>query len=372
MRITGFQTFHLKPRWLLLKLTTDVGIEGWGEPALEGMSHTVEKAVHEFCEQIIGEDPQRIEHLWQRLYRGNFYRGGPVLTSALSGIDQALWDILGKHLGVPVWQLLGGKVRDRIRLYGWIDAAKTGDYVEDAAENPAEMAFTAYKIVPMPEMRAIESPDAIERIIETVTRFRAKLGHKVDLGLDFHGRCSPAMARRLAKRLEAFDPMFLEEPVLPTNRVAYAELRRFTSIPIAGGERLYTRWDYEPYFQHGALDVAQPDLSHAGGISEVRRIAAMAEVHDVALAPHCPLGPVTLASCLQIAASTPNFLCQEHLSLGQGILKSPFEANDGYVTVPDGPGLGIEIDEAALPQLQPDKPWRTTQFRHRDGSVAEW
>ena len=372
MKIARYELFHVRPRWLLLRIETDGGLCGWGEPVLEGRAQTVATAVHEMMRELIGQDPRRIEQHWQTLYRGGFYRGGGVLTSALSGIEQALWDILGKYLNAPAHQLLGGRVRDRIRLYGWSRGEPTGDYVDGVLKSIERREFTAYKLVPLPAMRAIENPETVERIVETVTAVRRAAGPGIDLALDFHGRASPAMAKLLARRLEPVQPFFLEEPVLPGDTNALLEIARSTVIPIAAGERLFTRWQFQELIERQAVAVVQPDLSHCGGLAEARKIAAMAESRNIAVAPHCPLGPVALAACLQLAACTPNFLIQEHVTLGEGLLQEPFRVVDGHVAVPEKPGLGIEVDEAAVRAAAFAGDWRTPQFRLPDGSFAEW
>lgn len=372
LKITRLETYHVRPRWLLLKLHTDAGLFGWGEPLLEGRAHTVETAVREIGRTLVGEDPMRIEHIWQRYYRGDFYRGGPILTSALSGVEQALWDIKGKALGVPVHELLGGRVRDRIRLYGWLNIAATGDYVTEVARSIEGQEYTAYKFVPVPACEPLETPRFIDEVVGTVAALRERLGDGIDMALDFHGRCTPAVAKQLCRALEPFRPLFIEEPVLPTNPRALREIKESTTIPIAAGERLYTRWDFADLLHDQAVAVIQPDLSHCGGIFEARKIAAMAEVHDIAIAPHCPLGPVALAACLQLDACTPNFLCQEQLTLGETLLKEPIQVENGYARVPEAPGLGVEVDENKLQELIFDGVWETPQFRRNDGSFTEW
>ena len=269
-------------------------------------------------------------------------------------------------------RLLGGAVRDKVRLYGWLDVAGTGDYVSEVAKAVGDREFSAYKFVPIPECRPVEPPRFIDEVVATVAGLRKTLGPEIDMALDFHGRCSPALAKQLCRELEPFRPMFIEEPVLPTNPKALREVKESTTIPIAAGERLYTRWDFADLLHSQAVSIIQPDLSHAGGIFEVRKIAAMAEVYDIPVAPHCPLGPVALASCLQLAACTPNFLCQEHLTLGEGLLKEPIQVEKGCALIPDRPGLGIEVDEDALAKQIFDGIWETPQLRHEDGSFAEW
>ncbi|MBN8711341.1 MAG: galactonate dehydratase [Verrucomicrobia bacterium 61-8] len=372
MKITKLETFHIRPRWLFLKVHTDTDIVGWGEPLLEGRALTVEAAVHEIGRTLVGQDPTHIERIWQRYYRGTFYRGGPVLMSALSGIEQALWDILGKSLGVPIHRLLGGRVRDKIRLYGWLNISETGDYVSQVAREVEAKEFTAYKFVPVPASESLESPCFLDKVVSTVAGLRRTLGDDIDMALDFHGRCNPAVARQLCRELEPYRPFFIEEPALPTNPKALVTIKESTTIPIAAGERLYSRWDFNDLLNLQAVSIIQPDLSHVGGIFEARKIAAMAEIHDVPIAPHCPLGPIALAACLQLDACTPNFLCQEHLTLGEGYLKEPFQTERGYVFISDQPGLGIELDESKLEGYIFDGTWETPQFTHADGSFAEW
>jgi galactonate dehydratase len=372
VRITGLETFHVRPRWLLLKVMTNAGVWGWGEPVLEGRALTVETAVHEFGRMLIGRNPCAIEALWQEMYRGTFYRGGPILTSALSGIEQALWDIKGKLLGVPVYELLGGAVRDRVRMYAWMPGAEVGDYVEQAVQARAGSGFTAFKLVPLPAVQAIETPSLIDRLVAEVARVRESLGWDVDLALDFHGRARLAVARTLVRELAPLKPLFIEEPVLPESLAALRRLRDSTDIPLAAGERLFTRWAFRDLIREHLVDIIQPDLSHVGGIWEARKLAAMAETEEICLAPHCPLGPVALASCLQLAACTPNFFCQEHMTLGGGLLRQPFVVNDGYITLPTGPGLCVEVDETAMAALSFDGVWPTPRLQTADGGFAEW
>ncbi|CAF1012884.1 unnamed protein product [Adineta steineri] len=382
------EMFHVKPRWLFLKITCDDGTVGWGEPVVEGRAQTVETAVKEIARYLIGQDPRDIEKHWQVIYRGNFYRNGPILTSALSGVEQALWDILGKHLNVPVWRLLGGKVRDRIRMYGWLSLEPTGDYIDLYAKSINENVegFTAYKTCPIPPMQMIEQPDVLHAIRDNITLLRDKVDKKIDVALDFHGRCTPAMSRRLIHMIEDVDIMFIgkifvtllfslknsEEPVLPGDVAALKQLSSSTSIPIATGERLFTRWQFNDLIEQQAVAIIQPDISHCGGIFEARKIASMAEARNIAVAPHCPLGPIALAASLQFASCTPNFLCQEHLTLGHDYLKVPFQVKEGYVDVPYLPGLGIEVDEEKLRAGIFPGDWSTPQFRLKDGSFAEW
>ncbi len=381
MLIRTVETFAVAPRWLFVRIETDTGIVGWGEGSLEGNSDIVRTAIQQFADYLVGRDPSRIEDHWQVLTKGGFYRGGPVFASAVSGIDQALWDIAGKSLGVPVHRLLGGHVRDRIRAYGWVggdDPNEVGDHI---AEQLA-VGLTAVKMNASGRMSRLGSAGELDRVVQRVAAAREVLGPDRDVAVDFHGRFTLANARRVAPLLEEFHPFFLEEPVVPENSHLIGDLARATSIPVATGERLYNRQDFLPVLQAG-IAVAQPDLSHAGGISEVRRIAAMAEVYDVQLAPHCPLGPIALAACLQVGFATPNFLIQEqsigiHYNKGAEVLDyvvdtEPLKFVDGNFELLTGPGLGITVDEGAVREADRlGNSWRTPVWRHPDGSFAEW
>ena len=382
MHVTDYELFEVPPRWCFLRLETSDGTVGWGEPVIEGRSKTVAAAVEELLDTyVVGEDPSRIEDLWQTMYRGGFYRGGPILMSAIAGIDQALWDVKGKHLGAPVYELLGGAARDRIRVYQWVGGDRPAD-VADGAREKVDAGFSALKMNATPELRRVDNPARIEAAGERLAAVREAVGDEVDVGVDFHGRVAKSMAKRLAAELEPYDPFFIEEPVLPEHNDYLPDLAAHTTSPIATGERLFSRFDFKEVLADGAVDVVQPDLSHAGGITECKKIADMAEAHDVALAPHCPLGPIALASCVQVDACSPNALIQEqsldiHYNEGSDVLDyladtSVFEFDDGYVDLPEGPGLGIEIDEEVVRERAGDVDWHNPVWRHDDGSVAEW
>ncbi len=355
MKITKLTTFIVPPRWLFLKIETDEGIAGWGEPIVEGRAHTVAAAVEELSDYLIGKDPRHIEDHWNVLYRGGFYRGGAVHMSALAGIDQALWDIKGKALGVPVADLLGGPVRDKIRVYSWIGGDRPADTAA-AARDAVGRGFTAVKMNGTEELQFIDTYDKVERALANVAAVREAVGPHVGIGVDFHGRVHKPMAKVLIRELEPYKLMFIEEPVLSENYEALKELAPLSSTPIALGERLFSRWDFKRILSEGYVDVIQPDASHAGGITETRKIASMAEAYDVALALHCPLGPIALAACLQLDAVCYNAFIQEqslgiHYNQSNDLLDyvkqaEVFAYEAGYVTIPRGPGLGIEIDEA--------------------------
>jgi galactonate dehydratase len=382
VKIISLDLFKVPPRWLFLKISTDEGIVGWGEPIVEGRAETVRTAVEEMSEYLIGENPFRIEDHFQVLYRGGFYRGGPVLTSALSGIEQALWDIKGRALGVPVYELLGGAARERMRVYNWIGGDRPAD-VAEAAKAQRAAGFTAVKMNATEELDYIDSPVKIDAAVARLAAVRESVGPELGIGIDFHGRVHKSMVKTLARELEPHRPMFIEEPVLPGNEEALREVARHTTTPIALGERLYTRWDFKRILVGGYVDIVQPDLSHAGGILETRKIAAMAEAFDVAVAPHCPLGPIALAASLQLDACTPNAIIQEqslgiHYNQESDLLdylvnEDVFAYQDGYVAIPAGPGLGIEIDEEKVREAaKTGHDWRNPIWRNADGAVAEW
>ncbi|MCC3273027.1 galactonate dehydratase [Arthrobacter zhangbolii] len=381
MRVDRVETFMVPPRWLFVRVETDSGIVGWGEATCEGRSETVRTAVEQLAELLMGRDPLRIEDNWQVLTKGSFYRGGPILASAVSGLDQALWDIAGKHFGTPVHQLLGGHVRDRIRMYGWVGGDDPGE-VADHISAQMDAGLTAVKMNASGRMAAVATVAELDAVVRRVAAAREVLGDSRDVAVDFHGRFSVANVRRVAPLLEPYRPFFLEEPVLPENPHLLQSVTAATSIPVSTGERLYSRQEFLPVLQAG-IAVAQPDLSHAGGITEVRRIASLAEIYDVQLAPHCPLGPLALAACLQVGFATPNFLIQEqsigiHYNQGAEVLdyvvdKAPFAFINGHIERMTGPGLGIEVDEQAVRSA--DKrghAWRGPVWRHSDGSFAEW
>ncbi|THH34583.1 galactonate dehydratase [Neolewinella litorea] len=382
LTITKLELFRVAPRWLFLKLTTAEGIEGWGEPVVEGRAATVEACVRELEEHIIGHSAHRIEDFWQMVYRGGFYRGGPVLMSALSGIDQAMWDIKGKALGVPVYELLGGAVRNRVRIYGWI-GGDSPEALAAAARKRVDNGFTAVKMTICDQMEWIDSPAKVAEVGNKMAAMREAVGDEVLIGVDLHGRVHKGQAKAIARALEPYHPFFLEELVLAENNDALKALHDFTSIPIATGERMYSRWDFKRILEQNAVDIVQPDLSHAGGITEVKKIATLAEAYDVALAPHCPLGPISFAAALQIDFNCINALIQEtslgiHYNVGADLtdyLVDPdgFRLRDGHVPLSTKPGLGIEIDEEKVREAAREgHNWKSPIWRNADGSVTEW
>ncbi|WP_019340111.1 galactonate dehydratase [Stutzerimonas stutzeri] len=382
MKITRLTTLVVPPRWLFLKIETDEGIIGWGEPVVEGRAHSVAAAVDELSDYLVGRDPRNVEDLWTVMYRGGFYRGGPILMSAIAGIDQALWDIKGKALGVSVSELLGGRVRERIRVYSWIGGDRPAD-TANAARDAVARGFSAVKMNASEELQFVDSHAKVDAVLANMAAVRDAVGKNIGIGVDFHGRVHKPMAKILIKELEPYRPMFIEEPVLSDNYEALKELAPLSCAPIALGERLYSRWDFKRILAEGYVDIIQPDTSHAGGITETRKIASMAEAYDVALALHCPLGPIALAACLQLDGVCYNAFIQEqslgiHYNQGNDLLdyignREVFEYEDGFVAIPNGPGLGIEINEEyVLEQARIGHRWRNPIWRHADGSVAEW
>ena len=368
VKITKLETFLVKPRWIFLKIHTDAGVVGLGEPLLEGRALTIKTAIQEVEPYLIGKDPRQVVHHWQAIYRHAFYRGGPVLTSALSGIDQALWDIKGKLLNVPVYELLGGPTRDRVRVYG--RAANADDMKKRKAEG-----FTVIKtgVAKKNPANIVENPAFIKYASDNFASLREAGGPEMDIGIDFHGSISPQTAKVLIKELEQYQPMFIEEPCQAQNVDTMVEIAKGTHLPIATGERIFTKWGFREILEKGAASIIQPDLCHAGGITEGRLIAGMAEAYYVPIAPHNPMGPSSLATGLQLAASIPNFLVQEQVTLGEGYLKNPFKLQkDGTVMIPTKPGLGVELDEDQLKE-KIGHDWKNPEsYNALDGSVVDW
>jgi len=381
VKIARIETFMVAPRWLLVRIETDTGIVGWGEPGLEGFAEISRTAVEHMSEYLLGHDPLQIERHWQVMTKTGMYRGGPIFASAVAGIDQALWDIAGKYANMPVYQMLGGPARDRVRMYGWVGGDEPSE-LADAISLQLEAGFTAVKMNASGRMRVSPTVDDIDGVIERLSAARQVLGPHRDVAVDFHGRFTLAGSICALQVMEEFHPLFGEEPVLPEHVHRIGDVVQQTSIPIATGERLHSRHEFLPALQAG-IRVAQPDLSHAGGITEVRKIAALAEVYDVQLAPHCPLGPIALAACLNIGFSTQNYLIQE-MSLGihynEGLelydyLEDPsdLKLKDGHIERFTKPGLGVDINEAAVRKAaQQDHKWRAPQWFHDDGAFQEW
>lgn len=381
MKIISLEIYKVKPRWIFIKINTDEGICGWGELISGTKTETVVAGAYEVGNSLIGKDPMQIEDIWQVLYR-SFFRGGPINMTILSGIEMALWDIKGKYYNMPVYEFLGGKARNNIMVYSWIGGDRPSDVANEALKRKNQ-GFKAVKMNATEELHYIDSNKKIDAVLERIGSIRDVVGYDLEIGVDFHGRIHKGMAKVLAKQLEKYRPMFIEEPVLPENNDALLEIASHTSIPIATGERLYTRWGFKEVLTSGVVDIIQPDVALTGGILESKKISAMAEAFDIAVAPHAPYGPVALAATLQLDACTPNVFIQEqslgiHYNQGFDLLdfvknKEIFNYKDGFVNVPTGPGLGIEIDEEYVKKISLEGlHWTNPKWRNYDGTIAEW
>ncbi|CAJ2236791.1 galactonate dehydratase [Companilactobacillus paralimentarius] len=381
MKISDIKIYKVKPRWIFIKILTDEGITGWGEMISGTKTETVVAGAEEMGKKIIGRNPFEIERIWQELHR-SFFRGGPINGTIISGIEMALWDIKGKALNVPVYELLGGAVRDKIRVYSWIGGDRPSDVAKQARER-VDNGFTAIKMNATSELHYVDSYKKVQAVVDRVASIRDEVGDDLEIGIDFHGRVHRPMAKVLAKALEPYHPMFLEEVVLPENWDSFDDIAREVSIPLATGERLYTRWAFKNLFRQGAVDIVQPDVAMCGGILETRKIAAEAESFDMACAPHAPYGPVSLAATLQVDACTPNVFIQEqslgiHYNQGFDLLdfvknKEIFQYKDSYVQLPKKPGLGIEMDEDMIKDVaQQGLVWSNPSWKNYDGTIAEW
>jgi galactonate dehydratase len=381
MRIEKIEQFFPRPRIRLVKVTTDSGLVGWGETTLEGKPRSTAAAVEELADYLVGKDPLLIEHHWQHIYRSAFFRGGNVVMTALSGIDQALWDIAGKHHGVPVYQLLGGKVRDRVRVYAHWGIQSMEERALAAARERLEQlqaagGYMAFKSGPPGKWRGHEAPAVIDSFVKCAYTMREWVGPEAELAFDFHGKMTPALAVEICHELKGMRPMFVEEPVPQENVDALKQVADKVSFPIATGERLLTRWGFREVLEKGAAAYLQPDVSHAGGISELKKIANMAEVYYVHILPHCAIGPVAFTASMHVDAAVPNFLAQEQIDqgLGAGLFKEPWQVRDGHIELPTAPGLGFEIDAKEAEQNLGvyEEELGGEHFYESDGSVADW
>ncbi|MFB6723800.1 galactonate dehydratase [Kribbella sp. NPDC056345] len=381
MKVERIETFLVPPRWLFCRIETSDGVVGWGEPVVEGRAEVVRTAIDVLSEYLIGQDPLQIERHWQILTKGGFYRGGPVLSSAVAGLDHALWDIAGKVYGAPVSSLLGGRVRDRARVYAWVGGDEPSAVADQVAEQVAA-GMTAVKMNGSGRISPSPSVAEINDIVARLSAARTALGDTRDVAIDLHGRVGVAGARRILHAVEDLQPMFVEEPVLPEHMLHLAEVVSSSTVPVALGERLYHRSEFAAPLNAG-IAVVQPDVSHAGGISELRRIASLADTHGAMLAPHCPLGPISLAASLQVSFATPNFLIQEqsrgiHYNLANDLTSyvvdpTPFTWTNGHAEYNPLPGLGITVDENAVREADKSgHTWRNPLWTQQDGTFAEW
>jgi len=389
MKITGVSSLVVNAglrNWVFARVDTDVpGLQGWGEGTIEWKTRALVGAIEDFAPMVVGEDPRRIEHLYQKMYRQSFWRTGLIGLSAISAIEQALWDIKGKDLGVPVYQLLGGRVRERVRMYTTLgggdlsvitDDWEVGPLVE-LAQKAVAQGYTAIKVVCVPHAESVEGRRKPRLLAGWFRRLREAVGESVDIMIDFHGRSTPAVAIQYLHAIEEFHPFFCEEPVPPENVGSLVQVRQATRVPLATGERLVTRHQFRELMERSACHVVQPDLCHCGGLWEARKIAAMAEVYDMGVAPHNPLGPVANAAALHFALATPNFLIQEDMMTEVPwrweVVQSPLRSEQGYWLPTELPGLGIEINEAAARRhpFVPESPL-STRVRAADGAILDW
>jgi galactonate dehydratase len=361
--------------WLFVVVETDEGVSGVGEGSLPGHPRAVAAAVEEYREYVVGEDPARIQHLWQLMYRQPFFRGGVVTLSAMSAIEQALWDIKGKVAGLPVYQLLGGRCHDRIKLYANGPAGATLEELGDSAHALVERGFTAMKTGISDPVLPIQGDGVFRRAAGQVEALRNAVGEDVEIGWDAHGRLTPAMSIKLARALEPYNIWFLEEPALPENAKGLAQVARATSIPVATGERLFTKWAFREVLELGGAALLQPDLSHCGGVLEARAIATMAEVYFCGFAPHNPLGPVNTIVSAHVAMASPNFvaleICLYAPDWTRELLTEPLAFTDGYLELSDKPGWGVELD-VELCRAHPYKPSKLPILQHPSGAIADW
>lgn len=372
--IKTFITWGEPRNWVFVKVMTDKGLYGWGEATLEGKEKTVQTCIHEVGATLTGKDPLAVEHHWQAAYRHGFWRGGVVLNSALAGLDQALWDLRGKAWGVPVYRLLGGSTRERVRLYTHVGIYNPDELATDAERDVAD-GFTAVKTGAWAGDSMRPEAEMIAAFAERVARLREAVGPGVDIMFDNHGRSRPSTATRLMEALQPYNLLWLEEPTQPDDLESLARVRAAgPRMDLAAGERLYTKWDYRPLLERRLVDVIQPDLCHAGGITECKKIAALAETYYVQVAPHSPQGPVSTAAAAHLALAIPNFLILEFVRSApyrDRVLKEPWTVKDGHLEVPDRPGLGVDIDEEAL-AASPHRPAGIPRGAwHADGSVAD-
>jgi galactonate dehydratase len=389
MKITAIKSVVVNAEmrnWVFVKVETDqAGLTGWGEASLEWKTRAVVGAIEDLAPMAIGEDPTRIEHLYQKFYRQSFWRVGVIGMSALSGIEQACWDILGKSLNVPVYKLLGGAVRDRVRMYTHLGGGSMKAVYEsfdpgpviDLARQVVDQGYTAVKVVCVPYSEPLMNVTYVKKFAAVIAKLREAVGDSVDIMIDFHGRTTPAMAVEYINAVAEFSPFFCEEPVPPENVAALAEVKRAVSVPIATGERLVTRHQFREIFEQQACHVIQPDLCHCGGLLEGKKIAAMAETYLMGVAPHNPLGPVANAAALHFALSTPNFLIQEDMLADVpwrwDVVQHSLETRDGYWLKTESPGLGISVNEkeAARHPFQQEV-IHSTNIRAADGAILDW
>lgn len=383
MEVTGYEIFTVPPRWVFLKIETSEGIVGWGEPAVEGHSETLCSAVSALVEDhVLGADPIAITNLWYRMYRGNHYTNGPVVMSAIAGIDQALWDIKGRALDEPVYRLLGGPVRNKVRIYQWLSGDHPDELAEDAKQ-AVEEGYSTLGLMAHTRPARMRTSEIVDRMDDRISAVRDAVGDEIDLATDFRGRVSTSVARQLLSKLEKYNLMFVEEPIHPDYDENFQELANACNTPIAVGQRIYSRWAFRPALESGVVDIVQPAVSHAGGITEVVNIGQMAEAFDVSLMPKCSVGPLSFAAAMHVQMGVSNaalqgqhdkfYADQQNEFFNYIENESYFTFNEGFMTISEKPGLGIEVDEAYVrEQAEKKANWKGPTWHYEDGSVANW
>jgi len=389
MKITDVRTVVVNAEmrnWVFVKVVTDqAGLFGWGEASLEWKTRAVVGAVEDFAPMLIGEDPRNIEHIYQKLYRHSFFRMGVIGMSAISGLEQACWDIFGKSTGLPVYRLLGGEVRNKVRMYTHLGGGDMKAVYQtfdaqpliDLAHKVVARGYTALKVVFVPYSEPLMGRQYVRQFASMFEKLRLAVGDDIDIMIDFHGRTSPAMAIQYIHAIEEFSPYFCEEPVPPENIPAMRQVREAVRAPIATGERLVSRFEFRELCEQQACHIVQPDLCHCGGLLEAKKIAAAAETYYMGVAPHNPLGPIANAAALHFALSTPNFLIQEDMLTDVpwrwDVVKHGLKMENGYWVKAEAPGLGIEVDEAeAAKHPFQQETFATSVARAADGAILDW
>ncbi len=362
-----------RTNWAFIKVETDEGLYGWGEASLGTNEQSLEGMVADLKRLVVGRNPLEIEKICFEVYRDIYWKGGAVLMSAISGIEIALWDIAGKYFNTPTYNLLGGKMRNEVKMYAnaWFVGARTADDFAKKAKQATSLGIKALKWDPFGASHMTISREQLHKSVDIVGAVREAVGENVDLLIECHGRFNPTTAIEISRELEQFKPMFMEEPCPPDNIDSTAYVRHHSRIPIAAGERAYTKYAFQDIFSKDAVDYAQPDVFHTGGLMEGKKIAAMAEAKHVMISFHNPSGPISNAAILQLAATVPNFVIHEIMltdgSFRKAITNEEVEFNDGFIKIPDKPGLGIDVNVEEILK----RPYTPRNLRHYTGTVTD-
>ena len=376
MKITDIKVYIMdayRTNWTFIKVETDEGLYGWGEASLGTQEMALKGCVEDLKRLMLGRDPLQIERMRFEVYRDIYWKGGPVLMSAISGVEMAMWDIVGKYFNTPVYNLFGGKMRDRVKMYanGWFSGSKTPENFAKKAKETVALGVKALKWDPFGKAHMTLTKEEMHTAVEIVGAVREAVGENVELLIECHGRFNPYTAIEISRELAQFHPMFLEEPCPPDNIEAIAKVKSRSLVPIAAGERVYTIYGFEDLFAKDAVDIAQPDMFHTGGMMECKKIAAMAEAKHIPISFHNPSGPISNAAILQMAAATPNFLIHEIMindgSFRKAITNEEVVFEDGCILIGDKPGLGIDVNVDAVLE----RPYRPINLRHYTGDLTQ-